>query len=84
MSFRNRFSWWRAGVVTHPSEWRFGGYREIQSPKRKCALIAYQKLAELTGFNTYEDFREAHRQQVEETLHKDKNRYHIDKRMKIH
>jgi REP element-mobilizing transposase RayT len=24
----------RAGVVTHPSEWRFGGYNEIQSPKK--------------------------------------------------
>ena len=68
----------RAGVVTHPSKWRFGGYNEIQSPKRKCALIAYHKLAALTGFNNYEDFRKAHRQQVEDTLHKDKNRYQAE------
>lgn len=65
----------RAGVVSHPSEWRFGGYSEIQSPKRKCALIAYHKLAALTGFETYEGFREAHRHQVAETLRHGNNSY---------
>ena len=66
----------RTGVVNHPSEWGFGGYSEIQSPKRKCALIAYHKLAALTGFNTYyKDFREAHHRLVEETLHKGNNKY---------
>lgn len=37
----------RAGVVNHPSEWMFGGYNEIQNPRRKCALIAYDKLQTL-------------------------------------
>ena len=34
----------RAGVIAHPIEWNFSGYREIQKPRRKCALIAYERL----------------------------------------
>jgi putative transposase len=37
----------RAGAVKHPCEWKFGGYNEIQSPRRKCVLIAYEKLSAL-------------------------------------
>ena len=33
----------RAGVVNHPSEWPYGGYHEIQSPWRKCAIITYRE-----------------------------------------
>lgn len=58
----------RSGVVTHPSEWTFGGYNEIQKPRRKCVLIAYEKLAELTGHGTYEAFRKAHEELVNESL----------------
>ena len=32
----------RTGVVSHPSEWPFGGYNEIQNPRRKCVLIGDQ------------------------------------------
>jgi len=35
----------RVGVVSHPSEWVFGGYNEIQSPRRKCVLINHEKSA---------------------------------------
>jgi len=28
----------RTGVVAHPFQWKFGGFNEIQEPKRKCAL----------------------------------------------
>jgi len=58
----------RAGVVTHPSEWPFGGYSEIQSPRRKCAFIVYGRLSELAGFASYDEFREFHRQRVNDTL----------------
>ena len=58
----------RNGVVFHPSEWSFGGYNEIQTPRRKNVLIAYQKLAELTGFDSYNAFREAHQERVNESL----------------
>ena len=39
----------RAGVVDHPSQWPFGAYNEIQKPRRKNALIDYDKLKELLG-----------------------------------
>ena len=39
----------RNGVVSHPSEWPFDGYNEIQN-LRKSVFIAYKKLAELAGF----------------------------------
>jgi putative transposase len=58
----------RNGVVSHPSEWSFGGYNEIQHPRKKCVLIAYQKLAELTGFEPYDAFRKVHKEVVEESL----------------
>jgi len=58
----------RAGGVGHPSEWPFGGCREIQKPRRKCALIAYEKLKELAGFDTYNQLRTAHRDWVNDSL----------------
>ncbi len=58
----------RAGVVSHPSEWPFGGYGEIQKPRRKSVLIAYQKLAELAGFATYAAFQKSHKEWVREAL----------------
>ena len=58
----------RAGVVSHPSEWSYGGYNEIQSPRRKCALIAYRRLSELAGFASYDEFREFHRQWLADML----------------
>lgn len=63
----------RAGVVSHPSEWAFGGYNEIQNPRRRCGLIDRQKLARLTGFETYEAFRKAHMGLVTEALANDNN-----------
>lgn len=58
----------RVGVVNHPSEWTFSGYREIQEPRRKCALIAYERLRKLTGFANYEEFRAAHSHWVHKYL----------------
>jgi putative transposase len=58
----------RNGVVSHPSEWSFCGYNEIQKPRKKNGLIAYQRLAELTGFESYSAFQEAHKELVNESL----------------
>lgn len=58
----------RAGVIVHPEEWIFSGYCEIQQPRRKCALIAYERLAELAGFGAYDQFTAAHRNWVEAYL----------------
>ena len=43
----------RAGVVSHPKDWAFGGYNNIQSPRRKCILIDYERLATLSGCGVF-------------------------------
>ena len=58
----------RAGVVSHPSEWPHGGYNEIQSPRRKNVIIAYDKLRQLAGFPDYRAFASAHRKWVDDLL----------------
>lgn len=58
----------RAGVVSHPSEWVFGGYNEIQSPRRKCVLINHEKLANLAGYDSYDSFRKSHKKWVDKSL----------------
>ena len=58
----------RAGVIRHPSEWPFSGYNEIQKPRRKNVLIAYQKLAKLAGAENYSEFQKVHKNIVEEAL----------------
>jgi len=58
----------RAGSVSHPSEWPFGGYMESQEPRRKSALIAYERLRELVGSDTYDQFRAVHRDWVNDSL----------------
>ena len=58
----------RAGVVSHPSEWVFSGYNEIQKPRRKCALIDYERVRLLAGFEGYEEFVTTHREWVEEAI----------------
>ena len=65
----------RAGSVTHPSEWPFSGYREIQKPRRKCALIAYERLKELAGIDTYSQFQAVHRDWLNEFLGQGRSAY---------
>jgi putative transposase len=58
----------RARSVNHPSEWPFSGYKEIQKPRRKCALIAYERLKELAGIDTYSQLQAVHREWVNDAL----------------
>jgi len=58
----------RAGVVSHPSEWSFCGYNEIQEPKRKNVLIDYERLQGLFGAGSYDQLKNSHRGWVEEYL----------------
>ncbi len=37
----------RARVVSHPKEWPFCGYNEIQNPRQRYAIIDYQRLITL-------------------------------------
>ena len=58
----------RAGVVKHPSMWPFCGYNEIQEPRRKNVLIAYEKLQKYIGVVSYEELKRNQRGWVEEYL----------------
>ncbi len=63
----------RAGVVDHPPEWLFCGYNEIQEPKRKNILIDYPRLAELLGFDSYDEVKYYHKKWVDDFLGNGKN-----------
>jgi putative transposase len=58
----------RAGVVQHPSEWEFGGYAEIQSPKKRYTIVNHRELVNLLGIKDEVQLLESHRQWVEEIL----------------
>jgi putative transposase len=58
----------RAGVVNHPAQWAHSGYREIQQPPERYAVIDLQGLMGLCGFTAVGDFQQAHRQWVGEGL----------------
>lgn len=58
----------RAGVVSHPSMWRFSGYSEIQEPRRKNILIDYERLQGLFGAGTHAELKTSHRGWIEEYL----------------
>ena len=64
----------RAGVIDHPSKWLHGGYSEIQVPRRKNIIIAYDRLRELAGFKDYESFASAHRKWVQSSLERMENK----------
>jgi putative transposase len=64
----------RAGVIDHPSKWLHGGYNEIQVPRRKNIIIAYDRLRELAGFKDYESFASAHRKWVQSSLERMENK----------
>jgi putative transposase len=58
----------RAGMVSHPSQWLFSGYNEIQEPRRKNILIDYKRLQGLVGAGTYDQLRSSHRGWIDEYL----------------
>ncbi|HWP57912.1 MAG TPA: transposase [Candidatus Acidoferrales bacterium] len=58
----------RAGVVNHPSKWVHSGYREIQKPPKRYAIIDLRELTALSGFADTQAFQTAHRQWVQRTL----------------
>lgn len=62
------FNMVRAGVVTHPREWDASGYREIQAPPKRYAVIDIAALSALCGFNDIESFQAAHREWIEDAL----------------
>lgn len=64
----------RTGVVSHPSEWAWSGYNEIQNQKQRYAIINYKRLSELLGIGSASVLKEKHAILVEETLKADRQR----------
>lgn len=58
----------RAGVVDHPKEWPFCGYNEIQNPRKRYALIDYQRLISFLQMRDLESLQESCRNRIEEAL----------------
>jgi len=58
----------RAGVVDHPSEWKWGGYHEIQKPKTRYRLVDHDALRRFLNVATTEDLAETHRRWVDSQL----------------
>ena len=63
----------RAGVVSHPAEWPFSGYNEIQAPRTRYGLINCQELRGLLGFQSMHDFAETYRGWIDESVKKTKH-----------
>ena len=58
----------RAGVVTHPREWPFSGYHEIQKPRMRYGLIDQEELIVLVEAKGREDLKKIHQEWIEEKL----------------
>lgn len=50
----------RAGAVAHPTEWASCGYREIQNPPQRRAIVDLQALMDLVGIPDHDRLRRAH------------------------
>jgi putative transposase len=55
-------------VVQHPGQWKESGFREIQKPPKRYAIVDLHNLSELSGFADLKDFQRAHGQWVEQGL----------------
>jgi putative transposase len=58
----------RAGAVRHPHEWEESGYKEIQQPRLRYALIDHQCLMDLLDIPSMDLLQRSHRGWVEEAL----------------
>jgi putative transposase len=58
----------RAGAVRHPGEWDTGGYREIQSPRRRYAIVDLPALIDLLGMNSLGQLQAAHADWIAQAL----------------
>lgn len=64
----------RTGVVSHPSEWSWSGYNEIQNQKQRYAIINYKRLSNLLGLVSVEKLKELHKKWLAESLKADRHK----------
>jgi len=58
----------RAGVVKHPEDWPFGGYRHILEPPKRYRLTNDKKLMELMNVKEFDRLRETYRNWVDSAI----------------
>lgn len=58
----------RAGAVTHPGDWDVSGYRELQAPPARYAILNVAAVSTLCGFNDIASFQDAHHRWIEQAL----------------
>jgi len=58
----------RAGVVSHPSEWDWCGYRELVGDRQRYRLLDQPEVLLWCGSGTIDNFRENYRQVIAESL----------------
>ena len=58
----------RAGVVSHPDDWCWSGYYEIQKPAQRYAIIDTNALLELFAVNQFEQYQQIYQGWIEEAL----------------
>jgi len=63
----------RAGVVSHPSQWECCGYNEIQNPKKRYRLINYDRLMELLNIDKIDNLQLVYSQWIEDALEIENN-----------
>ena len=55
----------RAGVVSHPGEWKESGYEEIQNPPRRYGMVNVPALMNLLGLDELKKLQEARAEWIE-------------------
>jgi len=58
----------RAGVVKHPEDWPFGGYRYILTPPKGYRLTNNKKLMDLMNIKEFDRLRETYRNWVDSAI----------------
>ncbi|CAB1080068.1 Transposase and inactivated derivatives, partial [Olavius algarvensis Delta 1 endosymbiont] len=58
----------RAGVVKHPEDWPFGGYRHILTPPKRYRLTDNKKIMELINIMEIDRFRKTYRDWVDSAI----------------
>lgn len=58
----------RAGVVAHPSQWRWCGYDELTGTRVRYRILDCERLLESLGLTSLADFRSLHEQGIEEAI----------------
>ncbi len=61
----------RCGAVSHPSQWEWSGCRELIGLRKRNRLLNLEKLLELSGATSIEEFREHFLHGIQERIRKD-------------